>query len=186
MAKLRFLLSSSALLLGPLTLTLLAGGCNDSPTTEICEALCTCTPCTDNDRADCIVSADTAEQKSRDACADPFDAYITCARDNVRCHDPRALNTRCLPEITALLTCDATLPIIGTPCEASTVKVAVCLDTPPSTSGSSTCAGQQSCNAQCTLKAPCDQVKDVFTGQQSGVGQPLLDCLTACSQSSGS
>ena len=185
MAKLRFVLSS-ALLLGPLSLTALAGGCGDSPTSEICEALCTCTPCTDNDEADCIVSADTAEQRSRSACADPFDAYIACARDNVRCHDPQALNTRCIAEITALISCDATLPIIGTACEASAVKVAVCLGTTPNTSNQSKCAGQQACSAQCTLKAPCAQVKDIFTGQQTPTGQPLLDCLNACSQQQGS
>jgi hypothetical protein len=100
----------------------------------------------------------------------------------VRCHEPQALNTRCIAEITEVLRCDATLPIIGTACDASAIKVAVCLDTTPSSSSQKTCTGQQACNAQCTVKASCPQIKDVFTGGQSSVGQPLIDCISACSQ----
>jgi hypothetical protein len=186
MAKIWLALSSAALLLGPLFLVSVAGGCGSTVTAEICDALCTCTPCTDNDRADCTISADAAEQKSRSACAAPFDAYLNCAAENVRCHEPQALNTRCIAEITELIRCDATLPIIGTACEASSIKVAVCLDTPASNGGQSTCTGRQACNAQCTIKASCPQIKDVFTGAQTPVGQPLADCLSACSQQQGS
>ena len=182
MAKIWLALPSAALLLGPVLLVSLAGGCGPSTTAEICEALCTCTPCTDNDRADCEISADVAEQQSRRACADPFDAYLSCARENVRCHEPQALNTRCIAEITEVLRCDATLPIIGTPCEASAIKIAVCMDATPSSSNQKTCAGQQACNAQCTIKATCAEIKGVFAGGQSPAGQPLLDCFSACSQ----
>ena len=179
--------SSAALLLGPVLLASVAGGCGPSQTATICDALCTCTPCTDNDRADCKDSADAAEQKALGACAAPFQVYLTCAEDNVRCRDPQAINTRCIAEITALIGCDPAVAIIGTPCATAPIKTAICLGTPPSMGGAqSTCAGQQACTAQCLIAAPCNQVKDVFSSLPSGTGQPLLDCYSACSQTSGS
>jgi len=163
------------------------GGCGPSQTATICDALCTCTPCTDNDRADCKDSADAAEQKAPGACAAPFQAYLTCAEDNVSCRDPQAINTRCIAEITALIGCDPAVAIIGTPCATAPIKIAICLGTPPSMGGAqSICAGQQACTAQCLIAAPCNQVKDVFSSLPSGTGQPLLDCFSACSQTSGS
>jgi hypothetical protein len=187
MSTLLLRLSSAALLLGPLALAALAGGCGPSQTATICDALCTCTPCTDNDRADCKDSADAAEQQSQGACAAPFQAYLTCAEDNVRCRDPQSINTRCIAEITALIRCDPAVAIIGTPCATAPIKTAICLGNPPPTGGNqATCAGQQACIAECTLAAPCNQVKDVFSSLPSPTGQPLIDCFSACSQTSGS
>jgi hypothetical protein len=187
MSSLLLRLSSAALLLGPLVLGSVAGGCGPSQTASICDALCTCTPCTDNDRADCKDSADAAELKSQGACAAPFQDYLTCAEDSVRCRDPQAINTKCIAEITALFGCDPTVSIIGTPCATAPIKTAICLGTPPPTGGNqSTCVGQQACVAQCTIAAPCNQVKDVFSQAPSSTGQPLLDCFSACSQTSGS
>jgi hypothetical protein len=185
MSKLLLRLASAALLLGPVLAASL-GGCGPSQTATICDALCTCTPCTDNDRADCEGSADAALAQSQGACAAPFQAYLTCAEDNVRCHDPQALNTKCIAEITAIIRCDPTLPIIGTPCATAPIKTAVCLDQKPPTAGNQPlCVGQQACIAQCSIAAPCNQIKDVVSGAPSGAGQPLLDCFNACSQSSG-
>src|SRR4051812_42568801 len=99
MSKMLLGLSSAALLLGPILLAATAGGCGPATSSTICDALCTCTPCTNNDRVDCETSASDAEQKSQAACAAEFDAYVTCALDNVRCHDPAALNTKCQAEI---------------------------------------------------------------------------------------
>lgn len=187
MSKLLLRVTSAALLIGPLAVALLAGGCGPSQPATLCDALCTCTPCTDNDRADCEGSADAALEQSQGACAAPFQAYLTCAEDNVRCHDPQALNTRCIAEITAIVRCDPTLPIIGTPCASAPIKTAVCLDVKMPTGGNqSTCVGQQACVAQCTIAATCNQIKDVFSGAPTGTGQPLLDCFTACSQTPGS
>ncbi len=186
MSKLHLRITSAALVLGLPLLASLAGGCGPSQTATICDALCTCTPCTENDRADCTGSADAAQQQAQGACAAPFQAYLTCAEDNVRCHDPQAINTGCFSEITALIRCDPTLPIIGTPCASAPIKTAVCLDAKAPTGGNqTTCAGQQECTAQCTIAATCNQIKDVFSGTPSGTGQPLLDCFSACSQSSG-
>lgn len=185
MAKIWLALPSAVLLLGPLLLTAIAGGCGSTVTAEICDALCTCTPCTENDRADCKISADAAEVQSRNACASQFDAYLTCANENVRCHEPQALNTRCLAEITEVIRCDATLPIIGTACEASAIKAAVCMGTTPSNSNQASCIGVQACSAQCTLKATCPQVKAAYSGNSPPDAQPLLDCFNACSQQSG-
>ena len=186
MSKLRLRLASAAFLLGPILVGSLAGGCGPSQVETICDALCTCTPCTDNDLADCRSSAEAAQQKSESACSAQFAAYLTCAEDNVRCRDPQALNTKCLTEISAMILCDPGLTIIGTPCSAAPIKTAVCLGTPlPTGSGSSTCSGQQACAAQCTIAAPCNQIKDVFSPMPSGTGQPMLDCFTACSNPSG-
>jgi hypothetical protein len=187
MSKTLLRISSVALLLGPILFASVAGGCGPSTSAAICDALCTCTPCTDNDLADCKASADAVEQQSQGACAAPFDAYLTCAHDNVRCRDPQALNTKCIDEITAVIRCDPTLAIIGTPCAAAPIKSAVCLGTTPSTGGGqTTCVGQQACVAQCTLAATCGQIKNVFSSAPSSEGQPLLDCFTACSKPQGS
>lgn len=184
MSKLRLL--SAALSLGAVLVCALAGGCGPSQVETICDALCTCTPCTENDLADCRDSAEAAQQQSQSACAAPFAAYLTCAEDNVRCRDPQALNTRCFAEITAMIRCDPTLAIVGTPCSAAPIKTAVCLDATAPTSGNqSTCAGQQACVARCTIAAPCNQIKDVFSNTPTGAGQPMLDCFTACSNAPG-
>ena len=186
MSKLRLRLASVALVLGPVLVGSLAGGCGPSPIATICEALCTCTPCTDNDRADCSDSANAAQQQAQRACAAPFAAYLTCAEDNVRCRDPQALNTKCIAEIAAMIRCDPALAVIGSPCSAAAIKTAVCLDAPTLTGNNpSTCSGPQACVAQCTIAAPCNQIKDVFSNPPSGTGQPLLDCFTACSSASG-
>jgi hypothetical protein len=187
MSKWLLRLSSAALVLGPVLLASLAGGCGPSTSAAICDALCTCTPCTDNDLADCKASADAAAQQSQGTCATLYDTYLTCAHDNVRCHDPQALNTKCLDEITALIRCDPTLPIIGTPCAAAPIKIAVCLGTTASVGGvQTTCVGQQACTSKCTLAATCPQIKDVFSGSPPSIGQPLLDCFNACSKPQGS
>ncbi len=186
MTNLRLRLASAAFLLGPILAGSLVGGCGPSQVETICDALCTCTPCTDVDRADCKDSAETAQHRSEAACAAPFAAYLTCAEDNVRCRDPQALNSKCLAEIKAMIRCDPALAIIGTPCSAVAIKTAVCLDTPvPTGSNQSTCTGQQACIAQCTIAAPCDQIQDVFSTMPTGTGQPLLDCFTACSNPTG-
>jgi hypothetical protein len=186
MSKLPVRLASATLLSGALLLAALAGGCGPSTSATICEALCTCTPCTDNDVADCEDSADAAMQQSQAACAAPFADYLTCAKDNVRCRDPQALNTKCMAEITAVIRCDPTLAIIGTPCAAAPIKTAVCLETtPPTGTNQTTCVGQQECIAKCTIAATCAQVKDVFSSNPSPTGQPLLDCFSACSQPPG-
>lgn len=186
MSKLRLRLASAALVLGPVLVGSLAGGCGPSQIETICDALCTCLPCTDNDRADCSDSAVAAQQEAQSACAAQFAAYLTCAEDNVRCRDPQALNTACFSEITAMIRCDPTLTIIGTPCSSAAIKTAVCLDAKaPTGNNSSTCNGATACIAECTIAAPCNQIKDVFANMQSGTGQPLLDCFTACSTPPG-
>lgn len=186
MSKLPVRLASATLLVGAALLATFAGGCGPSRSALICEALCTCTPCTDNDVADCESSADAAAQQARGTCDAAFSAYLTCAQDNVRCRDPQALNTKCMADITAVIRCDPTLAIIGTPCAAAPIKTSVCLETtPPTGTNQPICSGQQECIAQCTIAATCAQVKDVFTNMPSPVGQPLLDCFVACSQSPG-
>ena len=186
MSKLRLRLVSAAFLVGPIVIASLAGGCGPSQIETLCDALCACTPCTDNDLADCRSSAEAAQQQSRSACAAPFAAYLTCAEDNVRCRDPQALNTKCLAEVSAMILCDPTLAVIGTACSAASIKTAVCLETPlPTGSNQSTCAGSQACVAQCTIAAPCNQIKDVFSNMPSGIGQPMLDCFTACANATG-
>ena len=183
MSKLRLL--SAALSLGAVLVCALAGGCGPSQVETICDALCTCTPCTENDLADCRDSAEAAQQQSQSACAAPFAAYLTCAEDNISCRDPEALNNKCIAEISAMIRCDSTLAIIGTPCAVAQIKTGLCLGQQFPQSENQTCLGQQACIARCTIAASCAQIKDSFSNMPSGVDQPMLDCFTACSSSPG-
>jgi len=186
MSKTLLRLSSVTLLLWASGIAAAAGGCGPSQASAICDALCTCTPCTDNDRVDCEDSAHAAETKARVACGAPFDAYFACAEDNIRCHDPSALNTRCEAEIIALIACDSTLPLIGTACEASQTKTQACLGKVGEITTQGRCSGVTACTAQCINAASCAAVKDVYSGPATSAGQPLLDCFNACSTPKGS
>jgi len=186
MLKTRFVLAAT-LLLGPAALAASAGACTTGTAAALCQALCTCSPCTANDIADCEASSNAADKEAAQAgCADPFNAYVGCALDNVRCRNPGSVDTACFSQVTALIKCDNTVPILGTPCEASVTKMRVCLGSKPASGGAGACTGQQACTAQCVNAATCAEVVDIFSGgAPSGVGKPLQDCLSACLNPAG-
>lgn len=150
-----------------------AVGCGGVSTSSLCEEICACERCTNNDLKTCEDQGDTAADAADAAgCSSEFDDAVACAGANVSCKNDRAVSNGCDAELTALTKCSSTLGVFGkNACELASdqivAKLASCPKPPQIGSGS---GGGTS--AECTAAAG-----SLLLCQAAAFVQASCDCI---------
>ncbi len=65
-------------------------GCESGGGAGLCEAICDCTGCSEDELAECTDDIDDQEKEADDAgCSDQADEYLSCLNEQVECRDSK-------------------------------------------------------------------------------------------------
>lgn len=80
-------------------------GCGPS-ISSMCDDICECEGCSDDELDDCIDEGEDLEREvENEGCEDQFDDYLDCASEELECHDSRASFDGCGSELESLGNC---------------------------------------------------------------------------------
>lgn len=109
--------------MGVATVSLLAAqlglGCGTSAS-AVCDEICDCIGCSENENADCVDEIEDAERAAEnEGCEDQFDEFITCFDEEIECRSSEIDADGCEAEGKSLANCmDGSVSITGgNPCE---------------------------------------------------------------------
>ena len=88
-----------------LGLALTAAGCGTSAN-SLCNTICDCTGCSDDELNDCVDNIEDAEKEADDAgCSDQVSEYESCYSNEFECRDSRDITDGCASEAKSLGNC---------------------------------------------------------------------------------
>jgi hypothetical protein len=131
-----------ALLLSAVTLC----GCGYSAA-DLCEDVCDCTGCSEQELDECIDNAEDQYDRAVDeGCEDQADEYLSCLGDEGECRDGAVYDADgCESELAELNQCGASVTPGGNACESAQEMCGG--------SGPIECSGQVECFASCIVAA---------------------------------
>ncbi len=151
-------------------LSLGAGGCGTSAA-DICDLLCACQGCNEQERDQCLADGESAvADADSQGCTSEYDEYLACVEREAECKDGEEFRwDGCDIEEDALALCGG-----GDACGQAATKLCVecnfsCTDPDPSL-----CNGQYECQSKCISAATCEEIAT----QPQGSAYSL--CLQAC------
>src|SRR5262245_9260989 len=84
--------------LGVIASSGLWGGCGVSAA-SLCERVCECQGCSENERAECIDELEDAQRKAdNEGCSDQYSALLSCFDSELECRDSEVDVDGCDPE----------------------------------------------------------------------------------------
>jgi hypothetical protein len=150
-----------------------AAGCGASAS-SICDAICDCQPCANDQYDDCVDDFEDAFQKAeRQGCSDKADAYLQCLDTNLQCVDERVDVSSCDIEGNGFAACAKDVPHFDSACGQGAQRLQECLGALVDPSKVRDCTGSTRCTLNCYADASCEAL-------QFGDSPELNSCLASC------
>jgi hypothetical protein len=146
------------------------GGCGTSAS-DLCDVICACEGCNEEERDACISKGESAVTDADDkGCRDEYVNYLACVEAEAECTEADKFTfDGCDIEEDALATCGG-----GNACKAAATKLCdecnfSCSDPDPSQ-----CNGQYECLSKCMLSATCEEIASQTPGSA------YASCVQGC------
>jgi hypothetical protein len=150
-----------------------AAGCGVS-VSAVCDAICDCERCSNDEYDDCVDDTEDAFRKAeRQGCSAKTDAYLSCVDASLQCVDERVRVSSCDLEYDELVACAKSAPRFGGSCDEGAARLQECLGITVDPSERESCTGSVRCTLSCYAGASCQEL-------QSGSSPELTMCLSSC------